>query len=253
VKPGDVFNPYRRFHGIWIPGVVVRLTDLAQGPKLLYGVLCRFAGRNGQCYPAMDRLAADMGVSPRHVQRHLIDLETRGLVRRVAVPGNRNQFEFLWSEIFEDEPLQEGVTNMSGVTDPSPVTDMSVRGDRSVGGGVTSMSRAIRKKRINKKSQEENYSLDQFFSKLWSIFPRHAGRAAALKAFKAKATPEAKQTEILAGLQRQLPELRSRETRFVPHLSAWLNQERWLEEPEPAKPEPESLAQQILREASQHD
>jgi hypothetical protein len=76
------------------------------------------------------------------------------------------------------------------------------------------------------------------FEKFYAMYPRKVGPDAALKAWKAavrKATP----SDILAGLERQMPALRAQETTFVPHPATWLNQGRWKDEPStPASPAP---------------
>lgn len=84
----------------------------------------------------METLAAEIGVGDRQVQRYLAELEREHLVRRITRYRGRaqtsNGFEFLWHEMFQDQPadrIGEGVTNVAPhpVTDPSPhpVTDPS--------------------------------------------------------------------------------------------------------------------------------
>ncbi len=68
------------------------------------------------------------------------------------------------------------------------------------------------------------------FDAFYRAYPRHVGRDAAARAWQAalrRATP----AEIMAGLERQLPELRSREPRYIPHPATWLNAGRWQDEP----------------------
>jgi hypothetical protein len=66
---GRPFNPYRLFTGIFIPDGMVRSTIISAGAKLTYGRLLRYAGQDGKCYPAVETLAAEIGVSDRQVQR----------------------------------------------------------------------------------------------------------------------------------------------------------------------------------------
>jgi hypothetical protein len=76
-----------------------------------------------------------------------------------------------------------------------------------------------------------------WFEEFWTLYPRKVAKAIALKATSAKGRTEAKRAEILEGLRAHLPELQSREVRYVPHASTWLNQERWADAPEHPGPQ----------------
>jgi hypothetical protein len=52
VNVGERFNPYQRFPGIFIPEPICMFRGLSPGAKLVYGRLCRYAGENGEVYPA---------------------------------------------------------------------------------------------------------------------------------------------------------------------------------------------------------
>jgi hypothetical protein len=124
---GQPFNPYRMFAGIFIPEAIARDAMLSPGAKLCYGRLCRYAGVNGHCYPAVPTLAAEIGVDVRQAQRYLTELESARLINRVHQPGRPSRIQFLWHMIFES---CSPVTGMSPVTQVSPVpaTDRSPRG-----------------------------------------------------------------------------------------------------------------------------
>lgn len=245
MKLGEPFNPYGCFVGIFVPVALVRSVDLSPGAKLLYGTLCRYAGKDGQCFPSVGRLAVDLGRQVRQVRFYLRELEDFKLVRRVGEPGKSNRFEFLRHAVFESEaqPLQENAP----LQYLAPLQENAGGGCNILPGGAAI---SCTHKRISKRVSEENHSFDHWFADFWEAYPRKVGKAAALKAAKGKAKTEAERATILAGLQRQLPELRSREVRYIPHPSSWLNGQRWLDEPEPVEQERESLAQQILREAT---
>jgi hypothetical protein len=78
---------------------------------------------------------------------------------------------------------------------------------------------------------ENGYTLQ--FETLWVLYPKKVAKGSAFRAWRSatkRATPE----EIWAGLERQLPEFKRKENRFVPHLATWLNADRWLDEDEQA-------------------
>ena len=68
---------------------------------------------------------------------------------------------------------------------------------------------------------------------LWDLWPRHVGKAPALKAW-GKAVKLADPQEILDGARRYATAARGTDSRFVKHLGPWLNDQRWTDEPEPA-------------------
>lgn len=71
------------------------------------------------------------------------------------------------------------------------------------------------------------------FEEVWKAYPRKVGKGAARKAW-AKLSADAELLQkILAALawQRQQPQWLKDGGAFIPHLSTYLNQERWLDEP----------------------
>src|SRR5579871_3391036 len=73
-QPGQPFNPYRFFHGIFIPEALVRYGGLSPGAKIAYGRLVRYAGQDGECHPRQQTLAREIGVSDRQVRTYLQEL-----------------------------------------------------------------------------------------------------------------------------------------------------------------------------------
>ena len=49
-KPGEPFNPVGLFHGIFIPEAICKYRGLPLGAKMVYGRLCRYAGRDAAVY-----------------------------------------------------------------------------------------------------------------------------------------------------------------------------------------------------------
>jgi hypothetical protein len=120
-QPGEPFNPYRLFTGLFIPEGLACCTSISAGAKLAWGRLARYAGMDGQCYPTVKTLGAEIGVGERQAQKYVGELERAKLIRRVSRFARRaqtsNAFEFLWHELFT-----RGVNDDSprGVNDSSP-------------------------------------------------------------------------------------------------------------------------------------
>ena len=81
--------------------------------KLVWGRLARFAGQDGRCFPAVETIAAEVGIGKRQAQKYMAELERVKLIRRIArfKDGGQesNAFEFLWHRIFE-----QGMNDDSG-------------------------------------------------------------------------------------------------------------------------------------------
>jgi Helix-turn-helix domain len=121
LRPGEAFNPYRMFTGLFIPEGLARSSSISAGAKIAWGRLARYAGEDGLCFPTVNTLGREIGVGERQAQKYLAELEKACLIRRVERFANRaqtsNGFEFLWHEMF-----QKGVNDRSGegVNDDSP-------------------------------------------------------------------------------------------------------------------------------------
>ena len=126
-NPGDIYNPWRRFVGCFVPNAITRRTDLSPTAKLIFGKLCQFAGQNGQAYPSYNTLAKEVGVERRQAIRGIKELVNFGLIRpegKVKENGGytSNVYFFLWHQIFFDD----------GHTDPGDKNDTR--------GGVTNVT-----------------------------------------------------------------------------------------------------------------
>lgn len=75
LEVGQSFNPHRLFTGIFIPEALARCNLVSPGTKWAYGRLARYACQDGQCFPAVDTLAKEIGVGARQAQKYLGELE----------------------------------------------------------------------------------------------------------------------------------------------------------------------------------
>lgn len=80
------FNPYQKFNGVFVPEAMLSYRGLKANAKLLYGQLCRYAGKNGDCHPSQARLARDMGLTVSGINGLLAQLVSEGFIKREA-PG----------------------------------------------------------------------------------------------------------------------------------------------------------------------
>jgi hypothetical protein len=111
------FDPARHFRAadgkgqLFAPQFVRAATHLSLGAKCVYERLHGRMGKNTHCWPSADILAKDVGVSVRTIWKYVQELESAGLVERIASPGGRqaksvrgisNRYLLLKSPIFPD-------------------------------------------------------------------------------------------------------------------------------------------------------
>lgn len=105
-KIGEPFKPWRRFNFLPVPEAMARMKDMPAGAKLVYGRLCRYAGKDGACWPAVSSLAEEVGLGVRQTQKHLRSLEKRKFIRTEKrfqkEKQTSNSYDFLWHQIFEE-------------------------------------------------------------------------------------------------------------------------------------------------------
>jgi hypothetical protein len=101
LEPGQPFNPYGLFHGVFIPEALVRWPKLSPGAKIAYGRLARYAGQDGSCHPRQETLAREIGVSERQIRNYLTELTTHRLLKVVQRGLHApNDYVFLWHDVF---------------------------------------------------------------------------------------------------------------------------------------------------------
>ncbi len=97
-------NPYRMFQGIFIPNGVLRLRDLSQSAKLMLGRLFQYAGKDGKCYPSIEKLSLEIGIKVRQGKAVIGELETYGLIEVVRPTGRDKLLHKCNSYFFIDHP-----------------------------------------------------------------------------------------------------------------------------------------------------
>ena len=72
----------RQFEGGFtaLPNRILKHRDLSLGARMTYGMLLSYAWQKDFCYPAQERIAADLGVSDRSVRTFLAELRDNGLI-----------------------------------------------------------------------------------------------------------------------------------------------------------------------------
>jgi len=110
-KPGEPFNPFGLFNGIFIPEAICKHRGLSLGAKMIYGRLCRYAGRDGAVYPSLPTLASELGIGKTQARTYVQELECKDFIavdreNRHFGPngaGGSNRYIFLWHVAFDGD------------------------------------------------------------------------------------------------------------------------------------------------------
>lgn len=171
---------------------------------------------NGQslaCMPGQEFLAQKASMSVRTVQRMLVALEERGLIkrdRRTLESGQRTSDSYTLA--LRSQP-HDNLSGGGGNT-------------TTVSGGNTTTVSGTREPEERTGSTPPTPSDDTLFDLLWEAWPNKRGRKPSLarwRALSAKKKIEIKPI-LLAHAEAHT---KFTEPRFVPMLSTWINQERW--------------------------
>lgn len=105
MKKLDTFNPYRLFVGSFIPNVIMKYKKLSSTAKLVYGRLCQYAGKDGECFPAQTTLALEVAISTRQVYSCLKELEKEGFIAVIKSSGKDKLFHLHNKYVFLKHPI----------------------------------------------------------------------------------------------------------------------------------------------------
>ena len=100
-KVGEPFNPFGEGTGLFLSDRVLQSSGLIPVDKLVYAQLRRFAYRTGLCFPSVPRIARQLSVPERTVQRSLMRLQATRWIRidrQFRRNGSQmvNAYWFLW-------------------------------------------------------------------------------------------------------------------------------------------------------------
>ena len=81
------------------------------------------------------------------------------------------------------------------------------------------------------RARDDAIALDGFDA-FWAACPRKIGKGGAQRSY-ARALTQASAADLLAAMKRHAERVRGKDPKYIPHPATWLNQQRWLDEPDP--------------------
>jgi len=175
--------------------------DLTPSQKIVLLMLSDRHNPDMGCFPSTKKLAADCNMSTSSVFTHLSALELRGLIKRKGRARENGQ------QTSNEYDLNMGIQNLDGGYPKSgapPIQNLDTNNHVNI-----------------------NHVIEpNMFNDAWLAYPRKVGKGHAEKAW-AKAIKKIDERELCKLLSQYIDSLVGKDSKFIPHLSTWLNGERW--------------------------
>lgn len=71
---------------------IIRDPSLTMESRQLYTILASYCDKNRECYPSIDQLLRDTGISKDRLYRHMRILEQRGIIEKFYSKSDTNKF-----------------------------------------------------------------------------------------------------------------------------------------------------------------
>jgi len=175
--------------------------DLTPSQKIVLLMLSDRHNPDMGCFPSTKKLAADCNMSTSSVFTHLSALELRGLIKRKGRARENGQ------QTSNEYDLNMGIQNLDG-------------------GYPKSGAPPIQNLDTNNHVSTNHVIEPNMFNDAWLAYPRKVGKGHAEKAW-AKAIKKIDERELCKLLSQYIDSLVGKDSKFIPHLSTWLNGERW--------------------------
>lgn len=165
------------------------------------------------CFPSTKRLSADCNMSASSVFAHLAALEKKGLIERKGRARENGQ-----------QTSNSYHLNMEGA-----IQNLD-RGYPKSGQG------AIQNLDTNNHVSINHVIEPNMFDQAWAAYPRKIGKGNAQKAW-VKAIKKTDEASLCKSLNSYIESIAGNDSKYIPHLSTWLNGERWGDEIEANAPQ----------------
>jgi hypothetical protein len=182
--------------------------DLSPAQKIVLLMLSHRHNPDIGCFPSSKKLAEDCNISTSSVFAHLAALEGKGLIKRKGRARENGQ------QTSNEYDLNMGVQNLDG-------------GIQNLDKGYPKSGHPpIQNLGTNNHVIINHVNEPILFNDAWLAYPRKVGKGQAEKAW-AKAIKKIDERQLCKLLSQYIDSLVFKDSKFIPHLSTWLNGERW--------------------------
>lgn len=233
-----------------VPKLVMLDKRLHVTAKAIYAYFCSYTGAGVTCFPSRKKICNDLDISIESFIKYSKQLVDVGYVEKKQIKEKGRFLHNLYTLLDEVPPCTEKTSQVlekAGKICTSTVNGFSVHGktDTKINSNIKinkkynniniNNNNLLKEKENNKRKRKETFSLGELeleFEKIWNEYPRKEKKVIAKKSFFKKIKTGIKLDVIFEGLRKykQLWAQEKTELKFIPHLSNWLNDERWDDE-----------------------
>ena len=182
---------------------------------VLYWIADHHNSETGACFPSLSKLADECEMSKRAVQGHIDTLSQAGLIQRLQRSRtNGSQTSNGYSLNLTKQPWQ----NL-----PPPLAESATPPWQNL------PAHNLVTNNLGKLTSKNTAISEELFEDLWSIYKKKVGKGQARKAYTA-ALRKVEHDKIHLALVEYVRSTQGDDKKYLPHLSTWLNGERWDDE-----------------------
>lgn len=225
-----------------VPKLVMLDKRLHVTAKAIYAYFCSYTGAGVTCFPSRKKICNDLGISIESFTKYLKQLVDVGYLEKKQIKEKGRFLHNLYTLLDEVPPCTEKTSQVLEKAEKictSTVYGFSVYGktDTKINNNIkiNKNNNLFKEKENNKRKRKETFSLGELeleFEKIWNEYPRKEKKVLAKKYFFKKIKSGIKLEVIFEGLKKykQFWSETKIEQKYIPHLSNWLNGERWNDE-----------------------
>lgn len=196
--------------------------------------LCHHANLEGVCWPSLETLAEECGISRGGIIAHLKKLEKIGYIIKTGRIGEDGGYQSnQYTVVVLAGERDNGKLKGSTLDEPGVVHDVNSPSTPDELPLVHQMYSNYIHTELNPTELNQTIcATNTFFDQFWAVYPIHKSKQAALKAFLKIKPDEALIKTMLSALESQKKEreIKEQNKQFVPewkHPSTWLNGRCW--------------------------
>lgn len=222
-----------------IPANVRYDDELCPNAKLLYSEITALCNKEGYCWASNSYFASLYQKNERTVSRWINQLIKKGYIFSISKykeATKKIEKRFLSLSPLKDKIVQGYRQKCQGGIDKNvQENNTSINNKNIINTSINNNNNIFKEKENNKRKRKETFSLGELeleFEKIWNEYPRKEKKVLAKKYFFKKIKSGIKLEVIFEGLKKykQFWTETKIEQKYIPHLSNWLNGERWNDE-----------------------
>jgi hypothetical protein len=230
-----------------IPNDLLKNPNISSKAKILLSIL--LSNRYGwkSCIESLSSMVKEKKDS---ISASLHELEKFGYLIRIRY---RNKYNKKWIGSFwayTNDPFKFNYENQIKLLEHQnleaiePTTGKPISGLATTGKSVTNNTNNNNTNLLREEDENEDKKeliTPKLFERFWNIYPKKVDKGKALKSWNDICTQKSKQSirpewsTVLRAIRSQIKTERWQNPQYIPHASTWLNQTRWIDDPNEMK------------------